>query len=242
VKNLTVTASGLANVCDAGGARLRGIMLDGASGQLTHNTVVNLGQAGSGCQEGNSIEARNCNGAPHTTIQIDHNSVVGFMKTGILTNCDVTVSIDHNSIGASANQQWLAANSIQLGFGAAGSVEHNDLAGNQWCGPSDDVATGILLFENGQASVDHNKIDGNSDVGIYVGGDDTAVTHNDVKDEGADCNTHGYDIGIGNYGDDQPGGDPTTNDVSFQHRQRVRHPVRRPGRQPQQGHAEPLRK
>lgn len=33
VKNLTVTASGLGDVCDAGTARLRGIMLAAASGQ-----------------------------------------------------------------------------------------------------------------------------------------------------------------------------------------------------------------
>jgi hypothetical protein len=211
VKNLTVTVSNLANVCDAGAARLRGIMFDGASGQITHNTVVNVTQAASGCQEGNSIEARNCDGAPHTNVQIDHNTVTGFMKTGILTNCDVTVSMDHNDIGASANQAYLAANSIQLGFGAGGSIDHNNLDGNQWCGPSDDVATGMLLFSNGPASVDHNKIGGNSDVGIYAGGDNTSVTHNDVKDSGADCNVNGYDIGIGNYGD----ADPTTNDVSF---------------------------
>jgi hypothetical protein len=175
--------------------------------------VINVTQVGSGCQEGNSIEARNCDGAPHTNVKIDHNTVSGWMKTGILANCDVTASIDHNSISSSANQQWLAANSIQLGFGAEGSIDHNDLAGNQWCGTSDDTAaTGILLFENGPATVDHNKIGGNSDVGIYAGGDNTEVAHNEVSDDPsiADCNAFGYDIGIGNYGST----DPTTNDVT----------------------------
>ena len=60
VKNLTVTALGLANVCDPPGPpdnRLRGILFDGASGSITNNTtVVNINQGASGCQEGNAIE------------------------------------------------------------------------------------------------------------------------------------------------------------------------------------------
>jgi parallel beta-helix repeat protein len=158
---------------------------------------------------------RNCAGAaPTQTVSVDHNTVTGFMKTGILANCDVNVSIDHNSIGASANQAALAANSIQLGFGATGSIDHNDLDGNQWCGASDDVATGILLYDSGPAQVSENKIGGNSDVGIYDGSGNTTVDHNKVTDTGADCNSHGYDIGIGNYGSDDGTGDATTNDVN----------------------------
>ncbi len=42
VKNLTVTVSGLANVCDGGADRLRGIMFEGASGSITHNAILDL--------------------------------------------------------------------------------------------------------------------------------------------------------------------------------------------------------
>ncbi len=214
VQNLTVTTHNLADVCDGGADRLRGIMFDGASGSITHDTVVNVTQAGSGCQEGNSIEARNCDGAvPTQRVAIDHNTVTGWMKTGVLANCDVLASIDHNTISSSANQANLAANSIQLGFGASGMIDHNTIGGNQWCGASDDVATGILLYESGPAHVDHNTIGGNSDIGIYVGSNQIVVDHNTVTDSGADCNQHGYDIGIGNYGDDT-NADPTSNDVN----------------------------
>lgn len=41
------------------GARLRGILFDGAAGSITHNTVTNINQGASGCQEGNGIEVRN---------------------------------------------------------------------------------------------------------------------------------------------------------------------------------------
>lgn len=176
VTRLGVTTSGLTDACDGGNDRLRGIMFDGASGSISHNTVFGLTQVGSGCQEGNSIEARNCDGDPHQTVQIDHNDVTDFMKTGILANCDVTATMENNTIGASANQANLAANSIQLGFGALGTIEHSRLDGNQWCGASDDAATAILLFESADGSVvSHNDIGGNSDIGIYIGGDYTTV-------------------------------------------------------------------
>ncbi len=50
VANLTVDALALANVCDAGANRLRGIMFEGASGSITHVTVTNINQGPSGCQ------------------------------------------------------------------------------------------------------------------------------------------------------------------------------------------------
>ena len=59
VHDVTITGYHLADVCDAGTDALRGILLEGASGVVANNHVVNLRQDGSGCQEGNGIEARN---------------------------------------------------------------------------------------------------------------------------------------------------------------------------------------
>ena len=61
VKNLKISADNLAAACDAGDDRLRGILFDGASGIIEDNKILalNQGPAGSGCQEGNAIEARN---------------------------------------------------------------------------------------------------------------------------------------------------------------------------------------
>jgi parallel beta-helix repeat protein len=213
VKNLNIVGNFNVDACDAGADRLRGIMFDGASGSITKNTVSDVTQPNSGCQEGNSIEVRNFDSPGTKSVEVSKNVITDWMKTGIVANGDVDVKISDNEIGPSANVGHLAANGIQLGFGARGTIDHNDVAGSQWCGASDDVATGILLYENGPAIVEHNTISSNSDVGIYVGGDNTVVQHNKVVDEGVDCNVNGYDIGIGNYGDDQLGGDPTTNTV-----------------------------
>ena len=208
VKNLRITASNLSNACDAGGDRLRGIMFQGASGSIAHNTVHNINQGASGCQEGNAIEVRNepFDGThPNTqTVEVAHNTLTAWQKTGIVANGDVDVNIHHNAVSSSATQPNLAANSIQLGFGAAGTVEQNIVSGNQWCGPSEFVATALLLFQPSDGvTIKQNNIGGNSDVGIYGLGNALTVDNNKVFDDDkiADCNQFDYDIGIGNYGD-----------------------------------------
>lgn len=203
IQDVTVAADSLGIVCHAGAARLRGILFTGASGSITHTRVVGVNQGASGCQEGNAIEVRNIGEAPETvTVHIAHNTVEGYQKMGIVANGDVDVVIEHNRVGASATQANLAANSIQLGFGAKGVIQHNDIEGNQWCGASDTVATAVLVFEVAAGSrISHNDVHGNSDVGLYLLADGVIADHNRVRDEGTDCNQFGYDIGIGNYGD-----------------------------------------
>ncbi|MEW6044655.1 MAG: right-handed parallel beta-helix repeat-containing protein [Thermoproteota archaeon] len=208
VRNLVITTDNLANVCDPASpvdTRLRGILFVGASGSITHNTVLDVNQGPSGCQEGNAIEVRNApfdDTHPNTVyVEIAHNKVSDYQKTGIVANGDVSVNIHHNEISSTATPQ-LAANSIQLGFGATGTVAHNKIDGNQWCGPSNFAATAILIFAANNAIILKNNIGGNSDIGIYGFGDNLTIDGNKVFDSTsiADCNVNGYDIGIGNYG------------------------------------------
>lgn len=205
VTRLVVNTSSLANACDSGADRLRGIMFVGASGSITHNTVDSINQGPSGCQEGNAIEVRNApfDGThPGTAVvEIAHNVLQDWQKTGIVCNGDVDCHIHHNMIGESFTQNNLAANSVQIGFGAFGMVELNHIAGNQWKGTSDWAATAVLLFQNDISTVRRNNIGGNSDFGIYaygLGGD--TIDNNRVFDGGADHANSGYDIGIGDWG------------------------------------------
>lgn len=202
VRNLTLTASGLASACKAGADRLRGIMFEGASGSITDNTIDGVNKGASGCQEGNSIEVRNApfDGThPNTqTVEISGNTVTNYQKTGILANGDVLVSINKNDVGASATQHNLAANGIQLGFGAAGEVVKNKVEGNQWFGPSDFAATAVLVYLTGPVNVSKNHIRGNAGIGIYGLADGGTYDNNKVFDEGPDGGH--YDIGVGNYG------------------------------------------
>lgn len=204
VTNVTVTASGLANSCKGGVDRLRGIMLEGASGSITWTTVTGVNKGASGCQEGNAIEIRNApfDGTHPATVNVtvSDNTIADYQKTGIVANGDVNVTIAHNALGASATQDNLAANGIQLGFGALGSAHHNAVAGNQWKGTSDFAASALLVFEAGPVDVSHNMVSGNSDLGLFIASDGGTYEQNKLDDEGADHVNSGYDIGIGNYG------------------------------------------
>lgn len=204
VTNLTVTAANLANACDGGADRLRGIMFEGASGSITHSSVVGINQGASGCQEGNAIEVRNApfDGThPNTQyVKIAHNDIADYQKTGIVANGDVNVDVHHNDVGASATQANLAANSIQLGYGAQGVVQHNAVDGNQWLGTSNFAASAILIYLADDADVSQNNVRGNSDAGLYISADGGNYANNRIFDEGPDAPTSDYDFGVLNLG------------------------------------------
>jgi len=204
VRYLNITTPGLAVACHSPSGpdeRLRGILFNGASGSIVGNTVTNLRQVASGCQEGNSIEVRNApfDGThPNTkTVTILGNTVRNYMKTGILANGDVKVDVQLNNVGSSANQANLAANGIQLGFGALGNVRFNNVGGNSWC-CVDAAATGVLIYLTSDGvNVRYNSVKGNADVGIYFEANNGAIRNNLVYESGPDGF---YDVGIGNYG------------------------------------------
>lgn len=206
VTDLRVTAGGLANVCDGGADRLRGIMLEAASGAVTGSEVVGINQGPSGCQEGNAIEIRSepfdGSGANPFKVTIAHNVIDDYQKTGIVANGDVDATVTHNQIGDSATQANLAANSVQLGYGALGLIVHNRIAGNQWLGASNYGATALLLYEAGNgATVSNNNVGGNSDLGIYAEGSGATIDNNRVFDKGPD-GPHG-DFGIASVGENE---------------------------------------
>lgn len=149
VTNLTVTASGLANVCDAGDNRLRGILFDGAGGSITNNTVVDVNQGASGCQEGNGIEVRNepfDNTGTDLLVTISSNIVTNYQKNGITANGSVAATITDNIVAGAGPVNYIAQNGIQIGFGGTATVRGNIVSGNDYT-PQSYVACGLLYFE-----------------------------------------------------------------------------------------------
>lgn len=175
ITNGAITVSGLANVCDGGDNRLRGVMFQGASGSITNLNVVNINQGASGCQEGNAIEVRNFGDASGTTsVTIDSNSVSGYQKTGIVANGDVNVTITNNIVTGNGPIGYIAQNGIQVGFGGTGMIKRNTVSGNSYTGSST-VSGGVLVvggpgyggaFSVG-VQVMQNTIQ-NNDVGVYI--------------------------------------------------------------------------
>ena len=198
ISNLVVQAQDLMNICDGGADRLRGIMFEGASGAIWQTTVQGINQGSSGCQEGSGIEVRKApfDGSHRATVavEISQNVIENYQKTGIVCNGDVVCDIHHNFSSESATQENLAANSVQLGFGATGTVSMNHIAGNQWLGPSNFVATAVLIIAADGVTIERNNIGGNSDVGLFLFGEGALVDNNRIFDGGPD-GPHG-DFGV----------------------------------------------
>jgi parallel beta-helix repeat protein len=173
VQNLVLDTRALTPLCHSDSApdqRLRGILLESASGTVANNRVLNVTQ-NSGCQEGNAIEVRNApfDGTHPGTqrVSIAGNYVAGYQKTGILVNGDVRAEITANRVVGSGPLDRIAQNGIQLGFGAFGRVQANRVEQNLYM-PGGVAATCILLLEGGDGSeLTANAVD-DCDVGIYL--------------------------------------------------------------------------
>jgi parallel beta-helix repeat protein len=185
VTNVKITTNLLADVCDAGVNRLRGILFDGASGNITDNVVTNINQnqgaVFSGCQEGNAIEVRNFGLSPTTVrARIDGNTISGYQKTGIVVNGDADGTVTDNTVTGDGPQDHIAQNGIQIGFGATAQVKHNQVSGNAYTGG--DVSGGILVvagpFYGSAYSVGdqiiNNTLTGN-DIGVWLSQIDAAT-------------------------------------------------------------------
>ena len=151
VVNLTVTSDTLANVCDGGDDRLRGILFDGAGGSITDSVVTDVNQGPSGCQEGNAIEVRNepfDDTGTDVEVLIDGNVADGYIKNGITANGSVAAIITNNVVTGSGpvGVPLAAQNGIQVGFGATARVSGNTVSGNDYT-PKSWVACGLLLYQ-----------------------------------------------------------------------------------------------
>lgn len=178
VTNVKITTSALADPCDQGPNRLRGVLFDGASGSITKSTITNITHVGAGpCgDEGNAIEVRNFGASDTTKVTIDANTATGYQKGGIIVNGNVDAMITDNVVDGIAPSPFIARNGIQLGFGATGMIKRNQVSNNEYTGAEEAAAAGVLIvagpFFIGSpysvgSQVDQNTIIEN-DVGVWV--------------------------------------------------------------------------
>lgn len=148
--NITVSVSNLADFCDEGTARLRGILFENAGGSVTNSHVLNIRQGvSSGCQEGNAIEIRNApfdNTGIDVSVTISGNTVTNYQKTGILANGSVGATISNNVVTGVGPVNYIAQNGIQIGFGGTATIAGNTISGNNYT-PESFVSCGILFFQ-----------------------------------------------------------------------------------------------
>lgn len=174
VQNLNLRALGLQDVCDTGENRLRGILFDRASGSIKNNDIRFINQGLSSCEEGVAIEVRNLAvgelRAHIRTVDISENIIYNYQKSGIVVNGVMYANIMSNKISSSnSNVFFIAANAIQMGFGAQGNINDNIIEGNQWDVISSPQwsATAILIYEAENIKIRGNSFSGEgTDIGI----------------------------------------------------------------------------
>ncbi|MFB1485212.1 right-handed parallel beta-helix repeat-containing protein [Corallococcus sp. RDP092CA] len=148
VRDVTVTARGLSDVCDAEADRLRGILLDGASGTIEGVVVEDLHQADNigGCQEGFAIDVRNlAPDATPVTVTVRNSRLTGYQKAGVVVLGRVVATVEDNTLDGLGPTDRIARLGIQLAHGVSGQVVRNQIQGNAYQFERD-YGSGILVF------------------------------------------------------------------------------------------------
>ncbi|QAT89039.1 branched-chain amino acid ABC transporter2C amino acid-binding protein [Corallococcus coralloides] len=150
VRFVTVTARNLSDVCDPGVDRLRGILLEDASGTIENTAVEDLNQGViSGCQEGFAIDVRNSavEGAPLPVV-IRGNRLTGYQKAGVVVQGRVAVTLEDNTLDGLGPTSRISRTGIQLAYGVSGQVVGNEVQGNAYRVEDtrfEDYGSGILV-------------------------------------------------------------------------------------------------
>jgi parallel beta-helix repeat protein len=159
-----------------------GIEVDqGGSAIITNNHITHIrDNPFSGDQNGVGIEVGRASTFQTGTATIDHNTIDDYQKGGIVvSNTGSSADIENNTVIGAGPTALIAQNGIQVSDGAAAEVSYNKISGNVYTLQTV-VSTGILLFNPGAVTVDHNTVSKN-DVGVYsFGATSPNINHNEI--------------------------------------------------------------
>jgi parallel beta-helix repeat protein len=171
VQQLTVDGDGKGN----GNAVLKGIAFYNAGGAVDHVTIIGVRETPlSGAQNADGLYAYNTDGAPRT-LSVTNNTINDYQKNAMgLSGAGLTVTVTDNTTTCSGPTTVIAQNGIQVGAGASGTIQGNDVSGCIYTGPSSGndfyngwQGTGILTYDaSGPVTVSGNTVTDN-DMGIY---------------------------------------------------------------------------
>jgi nitrous oxidase accessory protein NosD len=186
VTGLTIDGSGT----QPDARRKSGILFRNARGEISDNTVENLGVGG---KETFGVLAYG-----DSEVAIWNNTISEYERGGIGcvgdggTHPSPTAEIRRNSVTGSTGigEAW-GPNGIQIGYGAGGTIIDNEVTDNRYADEAF-TASGIIVFESDDVQIRRNTVT-NSDVGIAVGSwgwflptaDNTKVMQNDVQEANA---------------------------------------------------------
>jgi len=83
-------------------------------------------------------------------VEVSRNTVKGYQKTGIVAYGTAAVNADilDNVVAGAGPITTTAQNGVQMSNGASGTIQRNDVSGNNYT-PASVCATGVLVLSNG---------------------------------------------------------------------------------------------
>jgi hypothetical protein len=180
-----------------------GIYYQRASGTITHSSALNdiLSPSLTGCQGGLGIlvESDQANSVTITYNQVGNYQKNGITVTGLETGVGPSATISFNTVIGQGSWNGAGQNSIQLSFGATGTIASNTVGSDVWApdayGDTGDAAAGILVYASQNVAISKNNVS-NTQYGIAVvsdtsstlgGANGAQITNNTV------ATTHLYD-------------------------------------------------
>jgi len=190
IQNLKIDGSLVGSV-PGGASMFAGILYRDTNGLIDHVTVENIGAIYGGC--GMYLVGHDT----AVNVEVSYCNVSSYNKNGITANYpNITANIHHNTVTGMGPTDVSAQNGIQIGSGATGTVNNNQVSGCQWNGydplaeayEDDWTAAGILVIApNSALEISGNEVQ-SCDVGMDIeSGTPTTITNNDVYD-----NSYGF--------------------------------------------------
>ncbi len=172
---------------------LVGILVQDASGTINGNAIINTNLGGQleGCQTGLAVYVES-DAAGASAVAVTNNDVVNFQKNGITGNeTNTGLTVTGNTVLGLGDDPANGQNSIQVGFGATGTVTGN-VVGNDIYTGGGFSATGILIYASKNVGVRKNTIS-NTQGGVYVQGDNNGDADYPVITDNEVTTTQTYD-------------------------------------------------
>ena len=197
ISNITVDGSnnGITG-CDP---NLIGIYFQNASGTVTRTAILNqaLGAGLEGCQSGLGIFAQS-GGGGSSTVNINNNHVEGYQKNGITGNeFGTNITVTSNTVIGQGPTMGAAENSIQIGFGAAGTITKNTVGSDVWAPDTisdpGDAAAGILVYASNGVNITSNNVSDTQSGIAVVTNPDFGSADNSLVSKNTVSGTHIFD-------------------------------------------------
>ncbi len=184
IDGFTITGPNNANPPD----ELYGVLVDNnGSATITDNHITKIENAPfSGAQEGIGVQVGNNFTNQSGSADIENNVIDNYQKGGVvIEHAGSKAEVEGNTVVGAGPTSVIAQNGIQVSDGANAEVSDNRVSGNVYTpaqtDPNAPFATGILLFNPGQAAVEGNTLF-NNDAGVYaLGATKPFIDGNDIS-------------------------------------------------------------